>query len=390
MSIFDPIPEPSLSPEPLEGIRPATPEELTRRPREPFAFPGERPGLPHPGLLWSFIWSFVFLLLTQIPGAIIAVVVLLLLTIIAPQTLPEGSMGNPTDLMKSPAMNISMAVAFFVTEILVIGVSWLALRIFNGRDWKRKVALTPPALSHVALALAGLPALIILANVSYDLIKQVIPSMDKMVGMPGMEQMVGMFSTWPWPFAVLVIGIGPGIGEELWCRGFLGRGLVARYGVWVGVLFTSFFFGLIHVDPCQGLMAMLMGLCLHYAYLMTRSLWVPMLLHFLNNAVSVVASRFTFLDTLDAKPETLPVPLLVSVIVLLVWVGLALYQCRARVVGPGSGPRLWQAGYPGVEEPPPESGLVVVRPRPSLLATALVLVALVAFLFFFCRTVMNA
>jgi uncharacterized protein len=388
MSIIDPLHEPSRSPEPVDTIRPATAEELLRQ-REPFAFPGEAPDLPHPGLLWSFIWCVIFLLLTQIPGAVIAVIVLVILMIVAPQTLPPGSMLNTRELMNSQAMSISMAVAFFATEIFVIGVSWLALRVFDGRDWKRKVALRSPAPAHVALALAGLPALVMLSNIFYALLKRLLPTLGKMAGMPDMEQMVGMFSNWPWPFAVLVIGIGPGIGEELWCRGFLGRGLVARYGVWVGVLFSSFFFGLIHIDPCQGTMAMLMGLCLHYTYLMTRSLWVPMLLHFLNNAVAVVSSRFTVLDSLDADPDTLPVHLIVSVVVLLVCVGWALYQCRARVIGLGSAPILWQPAYPGVEYPPESSGLVVVRPRPSLLAGALALGAFAGFLLSFWWTVTN-
>ena len=74
-----------------------------------------------------------------------------------------------------------------------------------------------------------------------------------------MEAMVKEFRTWPWQFGVLVIGLGPGLSEELWCRGFLGRGLVEHYGVILGVLLTSFLFGLIHGDPHQGTMAMLMG-----------------------------------------------------------------------------------------------------------------------------------
>ena len=35
----------------------------------------------------------------------------------------------------------------------------------------------------------------------------------------------------------------------------------------------------------------IMGLVLHFSYLMTRSLWIPVLLHFLNNSASVAAGK---------------------------------------------------------------------------------------------------
>src|SRR5262249_9404020 len=113
-------------------------------------------------------------------------------------------------------------------------------------------------------------------------------------GLPlDMEQMMGLIQQWPMWFAVSSIAVGPAIAEELWCRAFLGRGFVGRYGVFFGVLLTSIFFGAIHVDPHQGTAAIFMGLILHYTYLVTRSLWVPMLLHFTNNALAVVLPHFS-------------------------------------------------------------------------------------------------
>jgi hypothetical protein len=197
-----------------------------------------------------------------------------------------------------------------------------------------------------------------------------------------MTQVMSMFSEWPWPFAVLVIGLGPGLGEELWCRGFLGRGLVGTHGVVLGVIFSSFFFGLIHVDPAQGTMAMLMGLYLHFTYLATRSLWVPVLLHFLNNSLAVVEPRIPVLKAIDADPATAPVHLFATAAILLTVVIWALYTSRARLApgrAAGDSPP-WQPPAPGVEYPPAGSGLTVVHPRPSAVAVGLTLLALAAFL----------
>jgi hypothetical protein len=187
-----------------------------------------------------------------------------------------------------------------------------------------------------------------------------------------MEDMVKIFSQWPAAFAVLVIGVGPGIGEELWCRGFLGRGLVGTHGVLLGVLASSFFFGLIHLDPCQGTMAMLMGLWLHFVYLTTRSLWLPMLLHFLNNSFAVVAPRIPQLETFDAKPSDIPLFVYLAGALLLAAVAYGLYRSRARLEAEGAEPILsWRPAYPGVEYPPSDSGRHVIHPPISLPAFAL-------------------
>jgi len=46
------------------------------------------------------------------------------------------------------------------------------------------------------------------------------------------------------------------------------------------VLLTSVLFGAIHGNVPQGVWAFILGCFVHLAYLATRSLWVPMLLHF--------------------------------------------------------------------------------------------------------------
>src|SRR5262249_32034141 len=163
------------------------------------------------------------------------------------------------------------------------------LRIVAGRDWPRQVALRLPSLTHVLLTLAIIPAFMVLGSGAYALLRQLgVPSLgDLMPGMPKMEEMAKMFEAWPTVMAIAVLGLLPGIREELWCRAFLGRGIVGRHGVVLGVLGVSFLFGLIHIDPAQGLMAMFMGIVLHLLYLMSRSLLIPILLHFANNSLAV-------------------------------------------------------------------------------------------------------
>jgi membrane protease YdiL (CAAX protease family) len=253
-----------------------------------------------------------------------------------------------------------------------------------GRTWRRQIALRRPSLAHVALALAALPAFMFLGQGSYNLVGQFVPSMGDLlerIGVHGVsiQKAVAELQQLDWWFAVLVIGVGPGIGEELWCRGFLGRGMVGNYGIVLGVLLTSFWFGFIHMDPPQGIMAMLMGIGLHYTYLTTRSLWVPMLLHFGNNSLEIVAPKVPWLDAVLDTQARGPHLVYPAAVLLMGTVGLALYRSRARLAGADGGPPTWRPDYPGVELPPPGSDTVVTRRGPGALCWVFVLVAALLF-----------
>jgi membrane protease YdiL (CAAX protease family) len=283
--------------------------------------------------------------------------------------------------VRNEAFRAAMAVAFFITELLVIATSWAALRVVNGRDWARKVAVRRPGIIHLVLVVLSFPALSLMANG----LVEVLSELAKRRGLGGgefeepMREMVQIFTQWPWAFAVLVVGVGPGIGEELWCRAFLGRGLMGRHGVVAGAILTSFFFGAIHVFPIQGTMAALMGLWLHFVYLTTRSLWMPILLHFLNNSLAVTVTRFEALRAIEEAPGGIPGYVYLTAAVLLVAIGGALYESRARLVGELGGPPLWVPEYPGVEWPPAGSGTRVARPLPSLGVVGLVALSFLAF-----------
>jgi uncharacterized protein len=367
------------TPPPPPVAEPAWPEDVIPE-VNPYVLPQrhiplDRRGRPHPGVVWSFLWCLLFLLVTQIPGAIIAVVIVVGIFFVAPDMLPENLL-NTTALYRSRGMSIALFAAFYVTQFLVVGFSWLILRLVVGRDWTRQVGLRRPAWWHVALVLAAFLPMVMMANVVYQLFKMVLPSLGSTDSGTAMEQMVEIFSTWPWPLAVLVIGVGPGVGEELWCRGFLGRGLVGHYCVLAGVLLTSFFFGFIHLDPVQGSMAMVLGIWLHFTYLASRSILVPMLLHFLNNSLAVVASNLPFLDVLNQPLTEVSTSLVVSALVLLAVVAYALYQSRVRPVGFVGLPTL---GGLGAEHPPTESSWHLAYPPPSPLAITLVVLAMLGF-----------
>jgi membrane protease YdiL (CAAX protease family) len=272
-----------------------------------------------------------------------------------------------------------LAPGLVAGEVVSILFGWLVLRLVAGKDWARKVALRRPGPAHLGLALLLFPALVYVGSGMGELAKRLVPSLIDL------EETIKLLGYLPWWLAVLCIGFGPGIGEELWCRGFLGRGLVGHYGPVAGMVLTSVLFGLMHIEPRQVVYAPVMGLILHFVYWTTRSLWVPMLLHTLNNSLGILAASKDFpaiplVKELDAAADQHPALVYGGAVVLLLAVCYALYQSRARLVAAdGTGPPPWRPAYPGVEYAPPDSGTRVAHPPPSWVAVAAALAGFAVF-----------
>lgn len=80
--------------------------------------------------------------------------------------------------------------------------------------------------------------------------------------------------------------------EEFLCRGLMLRGLLEnKYPPFKAILWSSFFFAILHLNPWQALPAFLFGLLFGWLYYKTRCIWIPISLHFLNNTASFVIYR---------------------------------------------------------------------------------------------------
>jgi hypothetical protein len=354
----------------IQDALPAYPDEAPPPPPKPREFP------LHPNFWWGILWSVGSLLLTQVPGGVVVAIILIGGSILFPKILPAEAMQNPSTLMQHPVALIAMGVGLVIAHLLMIGLSLACLRVLAGRTWHRQVALRAPSFSHLVLTVAVVPAFMVLASASMYYFGEVLrfPSLFKSL----MGDLEGAF-TGPAVFvAAAIIGVMPAFSEELWCRAFLGRGLVGKHGYVLGVLGTSLLFGAIHIDPVQGSMAMVLGVVIHYVYLTSRSLLIPMLLHFLNNCLAVLLSGVEVWQTIVPAGKLPAWPVLAAAGFLLLAVAYAFFQSRARLVTP-EGAEPWAPPYPGVVCPPPGSATVVRSPGFSALSGLLVVSALGAF-----------
>ena len=95
----------------------------------------------------------------------------------------------------------------------------------------------------------------------------------------------------------LSVGVAAPVFEEIFFRGFMFRGLIRSplkgHGtVWV----TTILFTVIHTQYEPGVLLFVFGagLILGYARLYTRSLYVPVILHIINNTTSLILLELSF------------------------------------------------------------------------------------------------
>jgi membrane protease YdiL (CAAX protease family) len=93
-------------------------------------------------------------------------------------------------------------------------------------------------------------------------------------------------------FSVLLIAFLAPVSEEMFFRGMLYGGLRVRTGPIAAALVSGVVFGILHATT--GLSAVpplaILGVVLALLYEKTGSLWPPIMLHFVNNALALALS----------------------------------------------------------------------------------------------------
>jgi membrane protease YdiL (CAAX protease family) len=97
------------------------------------------------------------------------------------------------------------------------------------------------------------------------------------------------------------------------CEEFFFRGVIQRFAYtwfkkpWAAILFSGAFFAFMHFTVYEFLPILFAGIILAWIYYITSSLWLSVLVHFLNNGLQVVliflSSRFPALEKINGHPS---------------------------------------------------------------------------------------
>jgi uncharacterized protein len=87
---------------------------------------------------------------------------------------------------------------------------------------------------------------------------------------------------------IITLSIVPAICEEVMFRGYIQRSFQFKFKAPVAALLTAIFFALYHFNPYGLIPLAIIGFYLGYAAYTSQSLFIPMVLHFLNNFFAVM------------------------------------------------------------------------------------------------------
>jgi membrane protease YdiL (CAAX protease family) len=236
-----------------------------------------------------------------IAGLVLTSIVSALLMLIAGFSIPEiMHMAQSGTIGLTPALTRAMLAAqhllFFILPALCYGLIIYRTKILSGLDLQH----TPGWLLG-GLGILFLIAAYPLVNLSF-IINEAIPLPEwakhfESQAEDTLKAILAMDTPLVFLINLIIIGILPGIGEELIFRGILQKqiGSMMKSPI-LGIWMAAFIFSAIHLQFEGFLPRMVLGAVLGYLYYWTSNLWVPILAHAFNNGVQVFMIYVTDLD----------------------------------------------------------------------------------------------
>lgn len=221
----------------------------------------------------------------------------------------ESIMANAEGIMNSEHVNLTRWMLVLNHLLMFILPAIIFSKLVYKKEWIRWKAPNP-----MFYLLGGVLIFVAYPLVGYSYqINQMIPLPDILANMESssaetIKRITTMESPMDFLFNIALIAIIPAIGEEWIFRGILQQSFSRLFknphvAIWIAAIIFSAF----HLQFAGFLPRMVLGAILGYAYYYSGSLWVPILLHFLNNALPLVTIYFMGEDLGAVDPENAPV-----------------------------------------------------------------------------------
>jgi membrane protease YdiL (CAAX protease family) len=169
-------------------------------------------------------------------------------------------------------------VGTIVQDLVMIGVAYF-LTADLGSPTPRTFGLRPFRSSALGWVFAAFVAYLILTSIYTVLVDP--PSEQLPSGLEDADRdvLLGVAT------GVLLIGVAP-FAEELFFRGFLYQAFRNSFGILPGALLSAVIFGAIHFEFFKLVQLAILGVILALLFEKTKSLWPPIMLHAVNNALA--------------------------------------------------------------------------------------------------------
>lgn len=263
---------------------------------------------------------------------LLAQVVVLVLFLGILMLLVFGLQWPDTETLQLVVLESDLDRSFLLLGVTSLGALFLivpSVRLRMGERTRELLGTNLPTREQVVFALATVTPVAIVSDLVYEMAQRqwlslTAGSLEHPLAFTTLSELHQRFDGVPYPILIVAMALGPAIGEELVFRGFIGRRLIETWGMLPGVLLTSLFFAIAHVSPAHAVGTLPIALLLHWLYLQTRTLWIPILVHFCNNLLAITLVRYRLVEDIQ-----LPLPAIIALLVYLAVI-LGLLHVRQR------------------------------------------------------------
>lgn len=185
---------------------------------------------------------------------------------------------SPEQVTAAASSYWAMVATMGVSQLAMAGVALAAWKLTR-KPFRERLGLTRPRIttrdSIVVLLAGGVPFVLSLAFAS--LMPSLVPP----------DAVIALWGSCTLPQAALwvaMIGLLPGVIEEVLYRGLIQRGFMHRFSPIVSIIITSLLFALMHIDPPAMALALTLGLWFGFVAWKTGSIVLTALTHIAINA----------------------------------------------------------------------------------------------------------
>lgn len=212
-------------------------------------------------------------------------------------------------------MTTIMIPAQLAGQVMMVIYLWKA-----GYISKEKTTWSPVSSSYLLLSILAILSCTFVVSAITDLMKWI----------PDIMEFPFEILQSSWVGILTITIIGP-IFEELLFRGAITKALLQQYDPAKAIFLSAFLFGVIHINPAQILPAFLIGILLTWIYYKTASLIPCILIHILNNSLSLyLSAKFPGAKYIDEIITGTPY-LIACLVSLLTLIGTILLMNRTTI-----------------------------------------------------------
>lgn len=146
-------------------------------------------------------------------------------------------------------------------------------------------------------------------NVFFNAIKSFMDSLNDMVEKT-YGNLLSVNNIIDGVLVITAVSVVPAVCEEVLFRGFIQKSFELRFRLFFGAIITAFFFALYHFNPYALIPLFVLGWYLGYSLYVSDSIFVSILLHFVNNFSAIVLylilGESELTQNQSVTPEELP------------------------------------------------------------------------------------